>query len=655
MSSKLRDCFLDKLITTNKLMTNLIKNQSDRKKKLLIIIAAIVLALAAYYLLTNKSNGSSNNDGAVLGEKTMIVQTQKVLPETVAESIDMSGITEPLEKVEVSPQMSGKVSSIYFKEGDWIEAGQTIGQLEQDQNLLTAKNNAISSLQITQTNLNNLIDSTAQDIRAAEIAIETARIALDSAKTNGDENIKSSELVVEAAEIALSNAEKSLENIEISGDQTVQDSYDSSRTTMQNNLITLNTALTNVGNILGERPGNNNANDAYDDVLGVLNMQSLNNAKNYFPKAKNDYEDLVENINNLSSRSSYEETDLAINSTRETLNSMSQMLFLTRILLDNTITMSGFSSADLAGLKSSVDFDRNSVSAAASSLQAVQQRIINAKLKSDSGNDTTQSAYDSAQTGLEQAEQNLVSVRSLFQSQIDAAQKQLESAEASLENIKKKSKLQIAQAEGQVKTAKGQVNSVQAQLNDTIIAAPVSGTLNQKYIEIGEMAMAGKPIVSIVNIKDLKIEIALTEFDVAKIFVGQEAKIKIAAYPNEEFIGKVYYVGLVADQMSKKFPVKIQLENKDGKIKAGMMADVKIITHQEDGVLVIHKSAVFEDDDGLEKVYLIDNDSRIKITPVKTEAVGKDELKVIEGLVEGDEVVVDGGYGLEEGWMEEME
>ena len=155
-------------------MTNLIKNQSDRKKKLLIIIAAIVLALAAYYLLTNKSNGSSNNDGAVLGEKTMIVQTQKVLPETVAESIDMSGITEPLEKVEVSPQMSGKVSSIYFKEGDWIEAGQTIGQLEQDQNLLTAKNNAISSLQITQTNLNNLIDSTNQDIRAAEIAIETA-------------------------------------------------------------------------------------------------------------------------------------------------------------------------------------------------------------------------------------------------------------------------------------------------------------------------------------------------------------------------------------------------------------------------------------------------------------------------------------------------
>jgi len=81
------------------------------------------------------------------------------------------------------------------------------------------------------------------------------------------------------------------------------------------------------------------------------------------------------------------------------------------------------------------------------------------------------------------------------------------------------------------------------------------------------------------------------------------------------------------------------------------MADVEIITHQENGILVIPKSAVFEDDDGLEKVYLIDNDSRIKITSVKTEAVGKDELKVIEGLVEGDKVVVNGDYELEKGEM----
>jgi multidrug efflux pump subunit AcrA (membrane-fusion protein) len=420
------------------------KNQLLQKKKIFIFALLSVLAIGSYCCFAaNKSNNdANNNDGLTLGEKMVVVQTQKVLPETITESIAASGVTEPMEKVEVSPQMSGKVSDIYFKEGDWIKAGQTIGRLEQDQNLLTAKNNALSGLRIAQTNLSNLVDSADQDIKAAEIAIETARIALNSAKTNGNENIKSSELAVEAALITLNNAEKSLENTEISGSQTIQDSYDLSGTTMRNNLITLNISLTDVGNILGKSPGNNSANDAYDNVLGVLNQQSLNDAKNYFPKAKNDYEDLVENINSLSSQSSYEEIDLAINSTKETLSSMSQMLFLTRILLDNTITASGFTSADLAELKSSVDFDRNSISAASSSLQAVQQGIINAKLKSGSGNDTARSAYDSAKTGLEQAEQNLVSVKLLSQSQIDTTQKQLESGRnQNCKSLKLKDKL----------------------------------------------------------------------------------------------------------------------------------------------------------------------------------------------------------------------
>ena len=121
-------------------MINLIKNQLDQRKKLLIIIAVIVLVPASYCLLASKGN-DDNNNGVVLGEKITTVQVQKVLPKTIIESIDISGITEPMEKVEVSPQMSGKVFNIYFKEGDRVETGQIIGQLEQDQKQLTAKNN----------------------------------------------------------------------------------------------------------------------------------------------------------------------------------------------------------------------------------------------------------------------------------------------------------------------------------------------------------------------------------------------------------------------------------------------------------------------------------------------------------------------------------
>ncbi|RLE06092.1 MAG: hypothetical protein DRJ06_08255, partial [Candidatus Aminicenantes bacterium] len=160
-------------------------------------------------------------------------------------------------------------------------------------------------------------------------------------------------------------------------------------------------------------------------------------------------------------------------------------------------------------------------------------------------------------------------------------------------------------------------------------------------------AMAGSPVAEIVNTRKIKIKVALTEFDIGKVFVGQEAEVTLTAYPNEKFIGKVYYVSPVADPVSKKFPVKIQLENPNGKIKAGMVAEVKIVTKRQKNVLVIPKSAVFKDGE-VEKVYVVEN-SRVKIRNVKTEVVDENRLKVLEGLSEGEEIIINGNYDLKEG------
>jgi len=154
-------------------------------------------------------------------------------------------------------------------------------------------------------------------------------------------------------------------------------------------------------------------------------------------------------------------------------------------------------------------------------------------------------------------------------------------------------------------------------------------------------------VAELVDTSSIKIELSLTEFDVGKIFVGQEAEVRLRAYPNEKFVGKVYYVSSVADPVSKKFPVKIRLENSDGKIKAGMVADVKIITDKQKDVLIIPKSAVFKEE-GVEKVYVAEN-SKVKIKTVKTEAIDQDRSKVVEGLSAGEEIIVNGNYNLKEG------
>ena len=215
-----------------------------------------------------------------------------------------------------------------------------------------------------------------------------------------------------------------------------------------------------------------------------------------------------------------------------------------------------------------------------------------------------------------------------------------EQAEANYSSVKKNAELKIA-------IAQGQLDSVQAQLSNTAIVAPISGVIDRIYVEVGEMVMAGGPVAEIVDTRDIEIKLSLTEFDIGKIFIEQEVEVSLAAYPDEKFTGKVHYVSSVADRVSKKFPVKIQLGNISGRIKAGIVADVKIIMDQQKDVLVVSKSAVFEED-GIEKVYVVEN-LKVKTKTIKTKVATEDKLKIVEGLSIGDEIIINGNYDLRDG------
>ncbi len=615
-------------------MINLIKNKISRR----IIIGILLLfglAISSYNLLLANNNKTYTENAENNKKKQIVsVETIKVVPQNISNGINLSGITKPLNTVMVSPKMTGKIISFNVKEGEKVHAGKIIAQMEKDSTLLASYNNA-------QTALINTITATNQDINNAELAVTTAEMNLRNTKINAEENIKNAELAVDAAKVALENAEKSLSNTNDSSEQSIQNAYDKIRLIMQGNLLAIKAALTAVGNIIGEDPGISDVNDNYEDVLGVRDIQSLDNTKGLFSQAKKSYENIKDNCYNLNSSSSYFEIDLISNEMSASLSITKDMLNQTLIMLDNTITKSGFTSNDLSALKTIVNTNLTNINNAINSLQTGQQAIVGAKLLDNSSEDSVITAYKSAKKNLERAEQGLIIAKTQAKTQIDIAQKQLESAKSNLLSIKKRAELQV-------NSAQAQVNSINAQLKNTIITAPISGTLNQFLIETGEMAMAGKPIASIVNEESIEIELALTEFDIGRISNGQEVKISFSVYPEEEFLGNIYYVGLVADPVSKKFPIKIQVSNKDKKIKAGMIAQVKISFEEQKDVLAIPKTAIFTEKN-IKNVYVVDKNNRIKIVSVKTEPINEDMVIVKEGLFKNDIVVINGNYDLEEG------
>jgi len=570
-------------------MNSLTKNKTYRRILLgvaaiiglIIVASSISAARGGNFLVANILGISSTDVEPVSDNGTVVVQTKKISLETIAQSVSASAVTEPLNKAKVSPKMTGKVVGIYFKEGDWVRAGQTIIQLEQDQTLRTAYNNA-------QTNLINTRASMNQDIKAAEVAVE-------------------------AAKVALANAEKSLNNTAATNEQAIADAYTSALNTARSAVLTGTNAIVAATELQYKYFGTGGDQDAIriaekksKAIRLLLGQSDAGRWPSQFiiplnGGVKGQIEEAAVNF-------SQEKVDQILIDIAPALQSVKDLLAEVRAGLD-------WKPAVLPSEKTALDTARIGVESSITALSNSKQAIANAKLGKTTGNDAAQSAYESAK-------------------------KQLESAEANLASVKKRAELQIA-------AAQGQLDSIEAQLDNTAITAPISGIVSRKYIELGEMAIAGSPAAEIVNTNGIKIELSLTEFDIGKIFIGQKAEVRLAAYPDEKFIGTVYYVSPVADPASKKFPVKIQLENGDGKIKAGMVADVKIITDRQKDVLVIPKSAVFKEE-GVEKVYVVEN-SRVKTKTVKTEVIDENRLKVAEGLSAGEEIIINGNYDLEDG------
>jgi len=570
-------------------MKTLIKNKTHKRILfglaaiigLVVVVSLLSAARGGNLLLANILGSSFADVKPVSDKETVVVQTKKVFLEDITQSVFASAVTKPLNKVKVSPKITGKVVGIYFKEGDWVSAGQTIIQLERDQTLRTAYNNA-------QTNLINTRASMNQDIRAAEVAVE-------------------------AAKVALANAEKSLNNTATTNEQAIADAYTSALNTARSAVLTGTNAIVAATKLQYKYFRTDNDQKvvriAEKKSKAIRLLLGQSNAGRWASQfiiplnggVKGQVEEATANF-------SQEKVDQILIDIVPALQAVRDLLTEVRTDLD-------WRPAVLPSEKTALDTTRASVESSITALSGSKQAITNAKLGKTTGNDAAQSAYESAK-------------------------KQLESAEANLVSVKKRAELQIA-------AAQGQLDSIQAQLDNTAVIAPISGIVSQKYIEVGEMAIAGSPVAEIVNTKGIKIELSLTEFDIGKIFIGQEAEVSLAAYPDEKFIGTVYYVSPVADPASKKFPVKIQLENGDKKIKAGMVADVRIITGKQKDVLVIPKSAVFKEQ-GVEKVYVAEN-SKVKTKTVKTEVVDENRLKVVEGLSAGEEVIINGNYDLKEG------
>lgn len=175
------------------------------------------------------------------------------------------------------------------------------------------------------------------------------------------------------------------------------------------------------------------------------------------------------------------------------------------------------------------------------------------------------------------------------------------------------------------------------------LRSPIDGVVMDRQGAPGELVDKTKEIYTISDSSQLWVIGEVKERDIGAVQLGQDAKFSVISYPENKFHGKVTRVGNQVEADSRTLEVRIEVDNTEGLLKAGMFADVEITTTVLDNVLLISDAALqTEDDRQVVFVALDDNRFEKRVVRLGLEQLGR--VQVVEGLSVGDKVVTEGSF-----------
>jgi len=192
---------------------------------------------------------------------------------------------------------------------------------------------------------------------------------------------------------------------------------------------------------------------------------------------------------------------------------------------------------------------------------------------------------------------------------------------------------QYAIALANVDSAKGALTVAQKALADTVIRAPISGTISNRMVQPGEKISPDNRLLDVVDLRMLEMEAPVPTQDIASIKIGQAVQLKIEGVP-EVVDGKVVRINPATTAGSRSIMAYVQVANPDTILRAGMFGEAQLVIDKKAEVLSVPETAIqYEGEQAF--VYAIENNV-LQQKPVKLglrgESQGKPVVEVISGL-----------------------
>lgn len=554
-----------------------------KKKKMILIFLPIITIILIVVL------------GIFLKKPKITYTTEAVQKTKLTQTVSEIGTIKPSNEIELNFQNAGKISKINVKTGDKVTTDQILAELDYKDLSIRIKD-ANASLDIAKANLNKLTSgATSYEINVKQISVDKTQTEYESA-LNELEEIKSS--------------------VNKGSTQAETDAL----IYMDTNLSKAQIAIDNINTILGD--------DDAEYLFGVKETDSLFELQTSYESSKNSIIDTRTYINKAKSTKSRIDIKIALNKTITSINSTFNTLLDCYKMLENTITSSVFTQTDLDAYKSIVSAQETIISTALSSTQTALDNLNNTQLNN----------YGTTISGSQQI--------TAAQSKVDSYYSSWQLAKAQLEELKAPARNQdVSLYEAQVKQAQSNIESIRNQIENSIIRAPMDGTITDVAYKKGEQFSSIKPAIKMLSEGKLEISVDISESDITKIKKGDPVEISLDALSSDQKLyGTVYDINpsetIIQDVIYYKIKIAFDIPTElEENIKPGMTANVIIKTKEKEDVLLIPSRAIIDKNGDGQFVKILENDSPKEVS-ITTGIYGDNGMvEIISGLKENDQII----------------
>jgi RND family efflux transporter MFP subunit len=220
-------------------------------------------------------------------------------------------------------------------------------------------------------------------------------------------------------------------------------------------------------------------------------------------------------------------------------------------------------------------------------------------------------------------------------------------------NQKIGSEIQYLQAQTQMLSLQRSVAQAKAMLSKTEIRAPFSGTIDEVFVERGQVVAAGaQGLMRIVNLNNMYVSTSIPESYIGKLKVGTQVDVFLTSL-NKNYKGKVRQIGNFINPNNRSFGIEVSIPNPENLLRPNQVAKLKVIDYTVKNAIVVPSNVIQEDGKGNQFVFVASNSNgktaMAKKAMVTTGKSSDNVTEILSGLSANDIIVIEGVNTISEG------